>query len=241
MIPEAVVAFYAVASLGAIAVPLFSGFAAAALASRVRDAGAKAVITADGTIRRGRPTPMRARLDESLADCPSVRLVLVVDNHGALGDSRSGGVADHAPTAPSTPTAPTNSAASAASADSAAEVVAWRRMLAAEPDPRVAPTVSSDVLLLAYTSGTTGRPKGAVHTHAGFLVRTACEVAYGFDMAPGRRFCWITDMGWIMGPLSIVGTHASGGQLRPPGCDPAAGRRCRRPAPARPRPSWAAG
>ena len=60
------------------------------------------------------------------------------------------------------------------------------------------------MLLLAYTSGTTGKPKGAVHTHAGFLVKVASEVAYGFEMAPGRTFCWITDMGWIMGPLSIV-------------------------------------
>ena len=72
---------------------------------------------------------------------------------------------------------------------------------------------ASDVLLLAYTSGTTGRPKGAVHTHAGFLVKVASEVAYGFELAPGRTFCWITDMGWIMGPLSIIGTHANGGTL----------------------------
>jgi acetyl-CoA synthetase len=52
-----------------------------------------------------------------------------------------------------------------------------------------------------------------VHTHAGFLVKTASEVAYGFDITPGRVFCWITDMGWIMGPLSIIGTHANGGTL----------------------------
>ncbi|CUU59795.1 acetyl-CoA synthetase [Parafrankia irregularis] len=192
MAPEAVVAFYAVASLGAVAVPLFSGFAAAAITARLQDARARAVITADGTIRRGRAVPMRAHLDDALADCPSVRLVVVVDSL--------------APTAMPTPTPIT-------SARGGAEVVSWWRMLAGEPDPAVAPTASSDVLLLAYTSGTTGRPKGAVHTHAGFLVKTACEVAYGFDMAPGRTFCWITDMGWIMGPLSIVGTHACGGTL----------------------------
>jgi acetyl-CoA synthetase len=89
----------------------------------------------------------------------------------------------------------------------------WAELLAHEPDPVVEATSASDVLLLAYTSGTTGRPKGAVHTHGGFLVRTASEVAYGFDLLPGRRFCWITDMGWIMGPLSIIGTHAVGGTL----------------------------
>ena len=68
-------------------------------------------------------------------------------------------------------------------------------------------------LLLAYTSGTTGKPKGAVHTHAGFLVKTASEVAYSFDIKPGGVFCWITDMGWIMGPLSVFGTHANGAAL----------------------------
>ncbi|TXI53688.1 MAG: AMP-dependent synthetase, partial [Mycobacterium sp.] len=68
-------------------------------------------------------------------------------------------------------------------------------------------------LMLGYTSGTTGRPKGAVHTHAGFLVKTASEVAYSFDMTSAGVFCWITDMGWIMGPLSIIGTHANGATL----------------------------
>jgi acetyl-CoA synthetase len=72
---------------------------------------------------------------------------------------------------------------------------------------------ASEPFALAYTSGTTGKPKGAVHTHAGFLVKTASEVAYSFDLKPGGVFCWITDMGWIMGPLSIVGTHANGGTL----------------------------
>jgi acetyl-CoA synthetase len=72
---------------------------------------------------------------------------------------------------------------------------------------------ATDTLLLAYTSGTTGRPKGAVHTHAGFLVKTASEVAYSFDVGEDGVFCWVTDMGWIMGPLSIFGTHANGATL----------------------------
>ncbi|GAA1643829.1 AMP-binding protein [Kribbella alba] len=181
MTPEAVVATYAIASIGAMVVPLFSGFAPTAIASRLRDAGAKAVITADGTIRRGKAVAMQPQLEEALISCPGVDVVVVVDN---LGDGKVG----------------------------EAEV-AWSELLATEPDLEAEPTSASDVLLLAYTSGTTGRPKGAVHTHAGFLTKVASEVAYGFDLRPGRTFCWITDMGWIMGPLSIIGTHACGGTL----------------------------
>ena len=75
------------------------------------------------------------------------------------------------------------------------------------------PTSAEDVLLLGYTSGTTGKPKGAVHTHAGFLVKVASEVAYEFDVRRGDVFFWLTDMGWVMGPLSTFGTHARGATL----------------------------
>jgi acetyl-CoA synthetase len=170
MIPEAVVACYAVARLGAVLVPLFSGFAPGAVAARLRDADAKAVIVADGTVRRRREVAMKPLLDEALRSCPSVRHVVVV------GESGWAGLPDGAP-------------------------------VASEP------MAATDTLLLAYTSGTTGRPKGAVHTHAGFLVKTASEVAYSFDVGEDGVFCWITDMGWIMGPLSIFGTHANGATL----------------------------
>ncbi|MFJ8996212.1 AMP-binding protein [Streptomyces sp. NPDC102279] len=183
MTPEAVVAIYAVASIGAMAVPLFSGFAPTAIASRIQDADAKAVITADGTVRRHKTALMLPQLREALKTCPSVEVVAVVHNLSeplALTGDRE---------------------------------VSWQDLLGTEPDPEVADVSASDVLLLAYTSGTTGKPKGAVHTHAGFLLKTASEVAYGFDISPGRTFCWITDMGWIMGPLSVLGTHANGGTL----------------------------
>jgi acetyl-CoA synthetase len=183
MTPEAVVAMYAVASIGAMAVPLFSGFAPSAIAARLQDANAKAVITADGTVRRGKRVRMLPQLEEALATCPEVELVVVVGN------------IEDAP---------------ALSLDSE---LSWSQLLDARPDHDIEATSASDVLLLAYTSGTTGRPKGAVHTHAGFLLKTASEVAYGFEITPGRTFCWITDMGWIMGPLSIFGTHANGGTL----------------------------
>lgn len=181
MTPQAVVATYAVASIGALLVPLFSGFGPGAIAARLQDAGAKVVVTADGTLRRGRPASLLPNVRAARADAPTVEHVVVVPNLGEV-DLTDG-------------------------------ELLWDDVLAHEPDPHVEPTATNDVLLLAYTSGTTGRPKGAVHTHAGFVVRTAAEVAYGFELGPGRSFCWITDMGWIMGPLSIFGTHATGGTL----------------------------
>jgi acetyl-CoA synthetase len=187
MTPETVVALYAVVSIGAVAVPLFSGFAAAAIAARIQDANAKAVITADGTVRRGKTVAMLTPLREALEACPAVEFTVVVNNLGLPPPAERG--------------------------EAERSEVAWAELASAEPDPDVEWTAASGILLLAYTSGTTGKPKGAVHTHAGFLLKTASEVAYGFDISPGRTFCWITDMGWIMGPLSIIGTHANGGTL----------------------------
>jgi acetyl-CoA synthetase len=184
MIPEAVVASYAVAWLGAVLVPLFSGFAPSAIAARLQDAGAKAVIVADATVRRGRTLGMRALLAEALANCPSVEHVVVIDNVSVSVEPDADGA------------------------------LSWATLLETDCSAEVPePMTANDTLLLAYTSGTTGRPKGAVHTHAGFLVKTASEVAYSFDLSAGGVFCWITDMGWIMGPLSIIGTHANGGTL----------------------------
>ncbi|WP_181779376.1 AMP-binding protein [Pseudonocardia pini] len=177
MVSEAVVAFYAAARIGAVLVPLFSGFAPGAIASRLADADVEAVVVAESTVRRGRTVGMLSPIREAVAQSPSVKHVIVV---GTPGEGETG----------------------------------WSSLLAHDPETGPAvPMAATDTLLLAYTSGTTGRPKGAVHTHAGFLVKTASEVAYSFDVGPGGVFCWITDMGWIMGPLSIVGTHANGAAL----------------------------
>ena len=135
MTAEAVVATYAVASIGAMVVPLFSGFAPAAIASRLQDADAKAVITADGTTRRRRTVALKPQLDEALKACPGVELVAVVDNVGHAITLEPG------------------------------RDVRWSELLAAHPDPEIEPTSSSDVLLLAYTSGTTGRPKEIGRAH----------------------------------------------------------------------------
>ncbi len=184
MVPEAVIACYAVASLGAVLVPLFSGFASTAIASRLEDAKAKAVIVADTTTRRGRALPLLPQVNAALAQCPCVRHVIVVPNG-----------ADHPPEYVG------------------AQMVLWPQLVSLDAPLAPREVDAMHPLLLAYTSGTTGRPKGAVHTHAGFLVKTASEVAYSFDIKPRGVFSWVTDMGWIMGPLSVFGTHANGATL----------------------------
>jgi acetyl-CoA synthetase len=183
MVPEAVVAAYAAAKVGALYLPLFSGFAADAIAARLRDAEAKLVVTGDWAWRRGVRAPLKPALDAALAKVPSVHTVVVVERDGERG-ART-----------------------------------WRdttwKTFAAHVDAPVPaePTDAEDPLLLGYTSGTTGKPKGAVHTHAGFLVKVASELAYAFDVKRGDVFCWITDMGWVMGPLSTFGSHALGATL----------------------------
>lgn len=186
MVPEAVVACYAIAGIGAILVPLFSGFAAPAIASRLADAEVKAVIVADGTIRRGRTVGMAGELAKALRDTPSVRTVVAVDN---IGDSATIDAPD-------------------------VQITSWASLVDPNREPyRFQPFPAMQTLMLGYTSGTTGKPKGAVHTHAGFTVKVASEVAYSFDVGVGDTFCWITDMGWIMGPLAAFGTHANGATL----------------------------
>jgi len=184
MVPEAVIACYAVSSLGAVLVPLFSGFASTAIASRLEDAKAKAVIVADTTTRRGRALPLLPQVKAALAQCPCVRHVIVVPNG-----------ADHPPEYVG------------------AQMVLWPQLVSLDAPLAPREVDAMHPLLLAYTSGTTGRPKGAVHTHAGFLVKTASELAYSFDIKPRGVFSWVTDMGWIMGPLSVFGTHANGATL----------------------------
>jgi acetyl-CoA synthetase len=185
MVVEAVIAAYAIAKLGAIYMPIFSGFAPPAVAARLQDAEAKALITADGGLRRGAEALMKPAADEAVGDSPSVRHVVVLQRLGA--------------DVPMTP----------------ARDITWAELRVngekAEPGG-VEPedTGSEDPLMIAYTSGTTGRPKGAVHVHGGFLVKMASETAYQTDLHPGEVLYWVTDMGWIMGPWEMVGAGAQG-------------------------------
>ncbi|TAM66225.1 MAG: acyl-CoA synthetase [Microbacteriaceae bacterium] len=175
VVPEAAVAFMACARIGAISVPAFSGYGAEALATRLIDSEATVLITADGTTRRGKRIPMKETADEALASAPSVRHVLVIRH-----------LADGAPMA-------------------IGRDVYWDE-LDRDPAPvELAETKSNDALTIIYTSGTTGRPKGIVHSHAGFLVKSATDFAYGFDIHEDDVIAWISDMGWMLGPLMLLG------------------------------------
>ena len=182
MSPEAVIATLAVAKIGAIYTPCFSGFGAGAVASRLSDCEATLVITADGFRRRGQVVALKETADEAVTQCPSVQAVLV---HRALGReipwTRG---RDHW----------------------------WHEAIAAESDQATAQQVEADrPCLIIYTSGTTGRPKGAVLTHGGFLVKTAHDFAYCMDVGEADRLFWLTDLGWLMGPMAITAALFHGG------------------------------
>jgi acetyl-CoA synthetase len=183
MLPEAVVAFLACARIGAIALPIFSGFGAAAVAARLEDCGARALVTADATLRRGRVILLKPIANEAVAQVPSVTHTIVVRRLGREAPMTAG--RDHW----------------------------WHELVAAAGDCPCESMDAEDPFLIAYTSGTTGKPKGAVHVHGGFLVKVASEVKYSFDLRAGDRLCWVTDLGWIMGPWEIVGGLALGGTI----------------------------
>jgi acetyl-CoA synthetase len=170
MCPEVAVASHACAHVGAVQVPLFSGFAAPAIAERLRDSEAKVVITADYSLRRGARLEMRAAVEEAAGAAPSVEHVVTW--------ARDAG---------------------------------WGAIV--EESPGVLPPLevaSEHPYLLTYTSGTTGRPKGVLHVQGGFLVSIAREVAYQADVHPDDLLHFATDMGWIMGPWTVVGGGALG-------------------------------
>lgn len=167
MAPEVAVASHAIAHLGAIQVPIFSGFAAPAVAQRLQASEAKVVITQAESSRRGRRVAMAEILDEALASSPSVE-------HVVLAPFELDGYAGELPA------------------------------LAVD---------SETPYLLTYTSGTTGKPKGVVHVQGGFLVSIAREVAYQADVSPGDVVHFATDMGWIMGPWTVVGAGALGATI----------------------------
>lgn len=179
MIPETVIALYGIYKSGAIAVPLFSGFGPDAIAIRLNDVEAKAVVTADGFWRGGQQVPLKATLDRALERVRSVRAVIVAERLKSAVDMKAGR---------DTP---------------------WRESVATAADQfRTLPMDSEDLCMVSYSSGTSGKPKGIVHVHGGLAVKTAEAGMFIFDVQPDDVCFMITDFGWMMGQLPMFGAHA---------------------------------
>ncbi len=184
MTAECAVATLAVNRIGAIYVPIFSGFAAGAVATRLQDSEAVALITSDGFTRRGKPVAMKEIADEAVRASPSVQHVVVQRRTGAPAPWTAG--RDHR----------------------------WEDLVARESAECPADvTGAEDPHMLIYTSGTTGRPKGTVHVHGGFPIKGTMDMAYGFDVGERDVMFWLTDLGWMMGPWEIIGTLMLGATM----------------------------
>jgi len=184
MLPETAIATLAVSRLGAIYTPIFSGFGAHAVAERLADCDARLLITADGFWRRGSAVPMKETADEAAAQVPSLEHLLVYRRTGRDVPWTAG------------------------------RDVWWHDAVAGQPTTQATVhTAGDDPYMIIYTSGTTGRPKGTLHVHLGFPLKATQDMAHCFDVGPGDRLFWLTDLGWMMGPWAITGALTLGGTV----------------------------
>jgi acetyl-CoA synthetase len=196
MMPQTIIALLAINRIGAIAVPVFSGYGVEAIASRINAVGAKALFTCDGFPRRGKFFNAFEVAAEAVKRCPTIEKVICVDRAGSFGvdpqfeDSRF------------------EDWVYFMSFDYAVKGAGdWHNLGYIEP------TAAEDPLIILYTSGTTGKPKGIAHTHASFPIKAAQDMAFGTDVGRGTRICWITDIGWMMGPWLIYGALLNGATI----------------------------
>ena len=184
MVPEIAVATFALAKIGALILPLFSGFGAAAVAARLMDAQATGLITADGFYRRGGAVDLASVASEALLGASSIKRTIVL---GRLGT---------------------------ATVRSGAGRLSWEEVIAGQSEKSATErTEADDSLMIIYTSGTSGKPKGALHTHCGFPIKAAQDMMHGLDLSANDTLYWVTDMGWMMGPWELFGATLHGATM----------------------------
>jgi acetyl-CoA synthetase len=182
---EAVVSFLAISWIGAVAVPLFSGFGSDAIVARLAGCEAKALICTTGYARRGNSVRTRVTIEESVAALDSLRVVI----------AKPTGDPPH---------------------ESIAGALDWYDVLAVGRNNTLEnplPVGANTPFMIVYTSGTTGKPKGTVHTHGGFPLKIAHDAAVFFNLGPGDTWLWPADMGWVAGPITIAGALLRGAVL----------------------------
>ena len=184
MVPEIAAAYFAIAKIGAIVMPLFSGFGPQPIFDRLVDSGARAVITVDSGWRRGKRVAMKAVLDDAASRVPALRNIVVLQHGGSDAPMQRG------------------------------RDVWWAEIVRSQPAEALTEVMPADApVMLMYTSGTTGRAKGTVHTHCGVIGKNLLDVGLCLDLKAGDRLMWLSDIGWVAGTKIVVSAPLLGATL----------------------------